>query len=184
MTDKPIRVDQVDLDLVPGLRDVAGRLGMTLLPGKNGPGFFQDYDRDLPTDAATLREFGVTDLVVLVEDHELQQFQVTDIIEVMASNGIDVIRYPIVDVSIPTDLVSFASLIDRIEALIRDGHFVTVVCRGGLGRTGTVVGCLLRQNGLDGEAAIVLTRDSRHDTIETDAQALFVESWASPAVSR
>ena len=66
MTDDPIRVCQVDLDLVPGLRDVAGRLGMTLLPGKNGPGFFQDYDRDLPTDAASLRDLGVTDLVVLV----------------------------------------------------------------------------------------------------------------------
>ncbi len=106
----------MDLDQVPGLRDVSGRLGMTLLPGKNGPGYFKDYDRDLPTDAATLRELGVTDLVVLVEDHELRQFQVTDIVEVMASNGIDVIRYPIRDVDVPTDLVSFASLIDRIEA--------------------------------------------------------------------
>ena len=64
-----------------------------------------------------------------------------------------------------------------VLARIRAGQTVAVACRGGLGRTGTAVGCLLVMAGLAPEAAIKLTRDSREGTIETDGQEDFVRGW-------
>ena len=61
--------------------------------------------------------------------------------------------------------------------LVARGQSIVVACRGGLGRTGTAVGCLLRDGGLSGPEAVRLTRDSRRDTIERDTQVAFVESW-------
>ena len=44
-----------------------------------------------------------------------------------------------------------------------------------------IVGCLLRDGGLDGQAAIDLTRASRKHTIENRAQEQFVRDWDWPA---
>jgi atypical dual specificity phosphatase len=63
---------------------------------------------------------------------------------------------------------------------LRGGHCVAVACRGGLGRTGTIVACLLRDAGLDGDEAVALTRASRHDTIERGSQVAFVHDWSWP----
>jgi protein-tyrosine phosphatase len=57
---------------------------------------------------------------------------------------------------------------------LRAGKLVVVACRGGLGRTGTLVGCLLRDAGLTGPDAIALTRLSRAFTIENERQEAFV----------
>ena len=69
--------------------------------------------------------------------------------------------------------------LDDVLSRLRAGESVVVACRGGLGRTGTIVGCLLRDGGLDGDAAIALTRASRKNTIERDTQERFVRDWAT-----
>ncbi len=157
----PIRVDWVDLKLVPGLADSPGRLGMTILPGKDeGPG--GKHHRNLEQDVRWLREAYLLDaFLLLVEDHELAMLRVPSIAEVMAAHGIGLLRHPIVDVSVPTDDLSLAATLDDVRARLAMGESVTVACRGGLGRTGTVVGCLLRDGGLDGDAAVALVRTSR-----------------------
>jgi protein-tyrosine phosphatase len=172
-----LRVDEVDLKKVPGLRDVPGRLGMTILPGRKGYGSHGLHDRDLRADAVALRSLGVDRFVLLVEDQELRDCEVPDIVEVLASNDVVVRRFPIVDGFTPSDQAGFAALMDEIEDDLQRGRFVAVTCRAGLGRTGTLVGCLLRQNELDGEAAIALTRASRGGTIEP-YQVAFVQGWA------
>ncbi len=176
--DDPIRVDWVDLARVPHLAATPGRLGMTFLPGKHGDGYTGRHRRDLRADVARLREtYSTGTFVLLVEDHELEFLEVPDIADVMAASGIDLIRHPIRDGGIPRDRVALARMLDVIRAGLADGDTVVVACRGGLGRTGTVVGCLLRDGGLDGTEAIALTRASRHGTLENDDQEGFVRSW-------
>jgi hypothetical protein len=70
LSEAPIRVDWLPDGWAGDGRP--GRLGLTILPGKQGastryPG--RVYDRDLDADLATLRELGVRRLVLLVEDH-------------------------------------------------------------------------------------------------------------------
>ena len=59
------------------------------------------------------------------------------------------------------------------------GQTVVIACYGGYGRTGTVVGCLLRDAGLDGAAAIALARATRPGAVERPGQVTFVEEWGT-----
>lgn len=183
-TTNPIRVDWVDLASVPRLRGVAaasGRLGMTFLPGKQRDGWSGLHWRDLAADVARLRgEVGVDALLLLVEDHELEAAGVPDIEAVTTGEGIDLVRFPIVDTQVTPDRDGLRLTLDDALARLVAGQSVVVACRGGLGRTGTIVGCLLRDGGLDPGAAIALTRASRKHTIETGAQEQFVTDWDWP----
>ena len=170
----PIRVDWVDLAKVPGLAGSPGRLGMTFLPGKRD----HVHHRDLVSDVHVLRErCGVDSFLLLVEDHELKSLGVPDIADVMAAHRIELLRHPIVDVDVPTDRVALRQTLAEIRGRLANGENVAIACRGGIGRTGTVVGCLLRDAGLDATEAIALTRATRPGTIETAAQERFVETW-------
>ena len=174
---KAIRVDWVDLRQAPALAASPGRLGMTFLPGKD-EGSGGSHHRDLDRDVERLRDvYSVDTVVLLVEDHELERLRVPDIAEEMEAHGIDLVRHPIPDGSFPADRVALRATVDGLLARLANGENVVVACRGGLGRTGTVVGCLLRDCGLDGDDAIALTRASRPGTIETDEQERFVASW-------
>lgn len=174
----PIRVDWVDLARVPFMAESPGRLGMTFLPGKKGSGISGEHHRDLARDGLWLRRaLGVDTFVLLVQDQELSRAGVANIAEVMAEHGIDLIRHPISDAKVPTDRAALTLTLDDIRTRLANGKSVALACLGGLGRTGTVVGCLLRDGGLDGDAAIALTRLSRHDTIENIDQERFVREW-------
>ena len=174
----PIRVDWVDLSSVPGLAQVPGRLGMTFLPGKRRAGLAGNHWRDLAADAERLRTVhGVDHLLLLVEDHELEASGVPDIAAAMATAGIALHRHPITDWDVPSDPDAFRATLDLVRGLLADGRPVVVACHGGLGRTGTVVACLLRDGGLDAESAIRLTRATRHGAIENATQERFVEAW-------
>jgi len=174
----PIRVDWVDLARVPGMASWPGRLGMTFLPGKRYVGWTGDHWRDLEADARRLREHWRIDaLLLLVEDHELDMTGIPDIVETMERHGIEVLRHPVRDLDVPDDPIAYRATLERVRERLHRGQSIVVACRGGLGRTGTAVGCLLRDGGLSGPEAVRLTRDSRRDTIERDTQVAFVESW-------
>ncbi len=175
----PLRVNVVPFEFVPGLASASGRLGMTFLPGKNGiSGISGSHDRVLEEDAATLHALGVNALVLLVEDPELDAAHVPDVVRVLTAHGVETIRFPIKDQGVPSDKAATRALLNEIEAKIKAGSFIAVACMGGLGRTGTIVGSLLRQNGLDAAAAVDLTRRSRHGAIENKRQEAFVAAWA------
>jgi ADP-ribosylglycohydrolase len=183
-THNPIRVDWVRLASVPGLRKAAkagGRLGMTFLPGKQRDGWTGMHWRDLVADARSLRQDHRVDIfLLLVEDHELRDARVPGILAGMAGEGIRVVRFPIVDMDVATDREALRLTLDDVFGRIRAGKVVVVACRGGLGRTGTIVACLLRDGGLGADAAIALTRASRRQTIERDTQERFVAAWDWP----
>lgn len=175
----PLRFDTIDPSGVPGLADAHGALGMTFLPGKHSHGWSGPWWRDLDEDGDALRTVhGVDALLLLVEDHELEACGVPDIAERLPrDHDVEVIRYPVRDVDVPTDRVTYRSMLNDVLTRIRAGQTVAVACRGGLGRTGTAVGCLLVMAGVPPDAAIKLTRDSRDGTIETDDQEDFVRGW-------
>ena len=183
-TKRPLRVDWVDLAGVPDLQDATqagGRLGMTFLPGKQRDGWTGLHWRDLETDARWLaEEHGVDTFLLLVEDHELEAGRVPDIAEVIGAHGVEVVRFPIRDMDVTDDRDGLRVVLDDVLRAMRDGKSVVVACRGGLGRTGTIVACLLRDGGLDADDAIRLTRASRHDTIERGTQVQFIHEWTWP----
>ena len=62
-------------------------------------------------------------------------------------------RFPIRDVSVPESIELMREILDAIDHHISQGRMVYVHCWGGIGRTGTVVGCWLARHGLEGRTA-------------------------------
>ncbi len=94
-------------------------------------------------------------------------------------------RFPILDFSTP-DPAHMTRILDYIDAALDDGHNLYVHCWGGIGRTGTTVGCYLVRHGLSGEQALAQLAAWWQDvpksvlnpaTPETEAQREFVRNW-------
>jgi hypothetical protein len=94
-------------------------------------------------------------------------------------------RFPIGDFGLPSP-EQMLSILDTIESAIHNGSRVYLHCRGGIGRTGTTVGCWLSRHGLAGENALrrlgelyqaaEQSRSSPHSP-ETEEQREFVLNW-------
>ncbi|WP_419552692.1 protein-tyrosine phosphatase family protein [Candidatus Poriferisodalis sp.] len=63
-------------------------------------------------------------------------------------------RHSIVDLDVPRSPENTAEILDVIDEAISAGKTVYVHCWGGVGRTGTVVGCWLVRHGRTGEQAL------------------------------
>ena len=59
-------------------------------------------------------------------------------------------RHSIVDMDVPRSQQQTAGILDAIDKALEDGKNVYVHCWGGIGRTGTVVGCWLVRHGMTG----------------------------------
>lgn len=94
------------------------------------------------------------------------------------------LRAPIRDMGVPT-AEELSATLDYIDAALDSGRRVYLHCWGGIGRTGTVVGCHLVRHGLTGAEALALiarlrarTPDGGRRSPETEAQRAMVLGWA------
>jgi protein-tyrosine phosphatase len=78
---------------------------------------------------------------------------------------------------VPGDRDAFRITLDDVFDRIRGGERIVVACRGGLGRTGTAVACLLVDGGLPPNEAIARVRAVRPGTVERPSQEAFVRAW-------
>jgi protein tyrosine/serine phosphatase len=97
--------------------------------------------------------------------------------------GVKYRRFPIRDFDVPS-IVEMKQILRWIKAGITDGDCMYVHCFGGKGRTGTVIGCYLVEQGFTGDSAInqiaVLRGeplDGRLVSPETEAQRSMVFGW-------
>ncbi len=134
---------------------------------------------------------GLDAFLDLTEAGELRPYE-DDLNEVAREMGIDCayrrLRYR--DVDVPDQSGQMHAILNEIEYWRRQGRKVYVHCWGGVGRTGTVVGCHLVDYGLSGQAALEELRllwtrmsdDKRRrkpHTPETQAQRDYVLGWES-----
>ncbi len=100
--------------------------------------------------------------------------------------GIEYLRKSIKDHDVPDRPEHMRDILDCLGDALRSGRKVYVHCRAGIGRTGTVVGCMLVERGFSGDAALdelnrvwqQSLRSRSWDWIpETEAQAAYVRSW-------
>ena len=86
--------------------------------------------------------------------------------------GFEYRRMPIADFCVPTD-AEMRAILDAIDDALSEGRTIFVHCRGGVGRTGTVLGCYLRRHGASAEEAFAAL-DGRP---ETEEQRALIRSW-------
>jgi predicted protein tyrosine phosphatase len=146
---------------------------------------------DLPTAeqrVADLLACGVDFIVDLTEPGEYNLRPYWPILRrqaEVAARQIERWNSPIPDMSTPT-AAQMREILARIDAAIADGHTVYVHCFGGIGRTGTVIGCHLMERGMEGNAALAEIERLRcglpnayRASPETDAQRRMVRMWKS-----
>jgi protein tyrosine/serine phosphatase len=129
---------------------------------------------------------GVTTFIDLTEDGEYRlRPYAAEVVALGVARGMAVThqRHPIPDLGAPAAAQMVATL-DAIDAALARGQTVYVHCFGGVGRTGTVVGCWLVRHGLSGAAALAHiaarragTPDGARPSPETPAQRAMVIDW-------
>lgn len=92
-------------------------------------------------------------------------------------------RMPIPDLGTPAP-AEVMRILDTIDAAIQAGHRVYVHCWGGIGRTGTIIGCYLVRHGMTGLQALAElarlrqgTPDAWRASPETPEQRARVRDW-------
>ncbi len=93
------------------------------------------------------------------------------------------VAHPIVDLE-TTTIPHMTRILDDVDAALEAGGSVYVHCWGGIGRTGTVVGCWLMRHGLDGGDPFARIAHLRRAlpaasvaSPETSAQRAMVTAW-------
>jgi hypothetical protein len=134
-----------------------------------------------------LLDSGVRQFIDLTAEHEGPGPYVAVLLERAAARGYGVAhrRFAIADFGVPSPELMRATL-DAIYTAIAAGETLYLHCWGGVGRTGTVVGCLLREQGFDAAGALDLIarkwnavekRAWHPRSPETPGQVAFIERW-------
>ena len=91
-------------------------------------------------------------------------------------NGMQYLHIPIPDFQ-PPDITQAREFVDFVKQRKAEGKPVAVHCRGGYGRTGTLIACYLISQGKTAEEAIDTVRKKRPGSIETAGQENFLKQF-------
>lgn len=132
-----------------------------------------------------LLDAGVTCFVDLTHPRDsLDPYE--PLLQRLSANGVKRVPLPIVDLDVPDSAEHTAAILDTIDRESANGGVVYVHCWGGIGRTGTIVGCWLVRHGMTGDEALTRVAElwaTRPDSSwsmspQTEAQFDFVRTWA------
>ena len=152
-----------------------------VVPGKLLAGEYprNKDDDSSPEKLARLTEAGVSVFVDLTKQGELSPYK-------QWLTGASHQRFPITDGSVPSSAEQTIAILDTIDSFIVEDLIVYVHCWGGIGRTGTIVGCWLARHGESGRAALERLRKlwrqcpkstTGQPTPETPNQEQYVLKW-------
>jgi hypothetical protein len=136
---------------------------------------------------------GVRLFIDLTEPGEYGLLRYDDILARLAAHrSLDVLysRHPITDAGIPRVRRDMRAILDTLDAARAAGTLAYVHCFGGIGRTGTAVGCLYRRHGATPDGAL-LELSRRWATMakaphwpggspETEMQRAYIRDWTEP----
>lgn len=129
--------------------------------------------------------FGVRHFVDLTEEGELRPYSH------LLPKGTTYLRFPIPDGGVPQSMESVSRLLDKIADFENMEGYTYIHCWGGVGRTGTIVGCLkareLRRHGSSKALTVLrnffkkMPKSAYRKTPDTPVQEEFVRAYERSA---
>ena len=175
-TTHPLYVSWVELE------GDEGALGLTLCPGKYQPvASTGSWDRQLDIDVQALVDMGVSHLVSLITDEDMQLLRVEDLPRQVQDSGLIWDRLPFADTTAPTGawMEQANPVLNHIIGAIPAGAKVVVHCMGGLSRAGTFASLYLWLRGMDMREAIGRVRKIRSPHAINSRQVAFLMRMAN-----
>jgi protein-tyrosine phosphatase len=115
--------------------DVKGKLFVSPMP-------FGPYDKWNAL-LKLYRKYHIEFVLMLVTDSELVKKARRDLLTIYEKTGIQVIRLPVADYTSP-DMHQVTKTVDQVSGYLRAGARVAVHCNAGVGRTGVMACCIVR----------------------------------------
>jgi hypothetical protein len=153
---------------------VPGRLAAGEHPFGQSPADAQDR-------LARLRAAGIDTFLDLTEIDEMPNYRV------LLPRRTQYWRRSVPDCAVPEEFAQMRDIQRLIQSALAQERKLYVHCRAGIGRTGTVIGCFLVEQGREGDFALkelnVLWRQSERSSSwptvpQTQTQANYILNWA------
>jgi len=125
-----------------------------------------------PAEEADLRELVGHGIGLVVNLHERPHAP-----ELISRLGLRVEHLPVDDFTAPS-MAIIERAVEQIDGALEAGVPVAVHCAAGLGRTGTLLACVLVKEGATPAEAIERVRAARPGSIETAAQVARIKEYA------
>jgi hypothetical protein len=173
----PLEIPHPNCYVLPAVRLIAGEYPFTHDPASARAKLCRCIDA------------GATTFIDLTESQELDPYEAALREESRARGvAVDYVRLPIPDMDVPTT-GRMREVLDAVDYALESGRTVYRHCWGGIGRTGTVVGCYLVRRSAAGDEALkqvaglfaTMSPDKlrRHSegSPQTERQRDFVRTW-------
>lgn len=122
---------------------------------------------------------GVKTVVSLLEPFEVEELELALEASSCEDCGIQFLSLPIPDHGIPASAPAVSALVERLVSHLHSGTGVAIHCRAGIGRSGLVAGCVMRQLGVPYEKIFpALWRARGFRVPETSEQQEWVRRFA------
>lgn len=161
-----LHIDSVDL---PGTR---GRIGICACPGGrtlySGASLSEDLD--------SIRAWGASGIVTLIEDEEIHFLGITSIGDECSRRDMWWLHMPIRDMCAPDARFDarWRQEGSQLRGRLAAGENFVVHCWAGLGRAGTIAARLLTEFGVPAEHAIARVRAARPGAIQSLQQEIYL----------
>lgn len=136
-----------------------------------------ELDFGLDAACAYLAEFGIGQVISLLEPSEARALGLDGEREAIKAHGMRYASYPIHDMGVPPSVDGFAEVTRRVYRQVDGGINTVAHCRAGVGRSGLFAAGVLLHAGYDVADALARISDIRGVTVpETRAQRAWLES--------
>lgn len=118
----------------------------------------------LNNDMAYYQQAGITHIVNLLREPEMERLQLTAEASSAKQHAIEYLHFPVRDMEVP-NVEALRKLNQKLLSLLDQGAHIAVHCNGGRGRAGTVIVSLMLESGITLNDALRIAREKRGDIV-------------------